>query len=214
MGDSDLQAKLADYVEDAHAMETNVLQMLGSRIATTSNAKIRAELERHKAQTERHEERLRGRLEKLGRGVSIRKETQSVIGALMKGVGDQVRGDKAGKNARDGFVTEHMEIAAYELLERLAERAGDTKTAAVARQNRRDEEAMAKKIASKWDTFLDLTLADAGIEAPRLKRSAGRSGGGARKPERTTTSKARAAARPAKDAGSSRAKKAGSRAKS
>jgi ferritin-like metal-binding protein YciE len=175
MAEEQLMTKLGDYVEDAHAMETNVLQMLNSMIATTGDAQIRRELERHREQTERHEQRLRERLEQLGRGTSLRKETQTLVGALMKGVGDQVRGDKPGKNARDGFVTEHMEIAAYELLERLADRAGDEQTARVARENRRDEEAMAKKIAAKWDKFVDLTLAEEGIEVPKRRKGAARS---------------------------------------
>lgn len=165
MSDNALQTKLGDYVEDAHAMETNVLQMLGSMISTTSDPEIRAELERHKEQTEAQEQRLRDRLEALGRSPAIRKETQTIVGALMKGVADQVRGDKPGKNARDGYVTEHMEIAAYELLERLAERAGDRETAEVARRNKREEEQMAEKIAANWDKFLDLTLDEEGIAA-------------------------------------------------
>jgi ferritin-like metal-binding protein YciE len=165
VSDNALQTKLGDYVEDAHAMETNVLQMLGSMISTTSDPEIRAELERHKEQTEAQEQRLRDRLEALGRSPAIRKETQTIVGALMKGVADQVRGDKPGKNARDGYVTEHMEIAAYELLERLAERAGDGETAEVARRNKREEEQMAEKIAANWDKFLDLTLDEEGIAA-------------------------------------------------
>ena len=163
MAAGNLQEKLVDYVEDAHAMEQNVLEMLDSMIATTRDDDIVRELEHHKMETERHEQLLRERLEAFGRDTSLRKETQSILGALMKGAVDQVRGDKAGKNARDGFVTEHMEIAAYELLERLAQRAGDEETAEIARRNRADEEAMAQKIAANWDKFLDLTLAEEGI---------------------------------------------------
>jgi ferritin-like metal-binding protein YciE len=166
---TELETKLGDYVEDAHAMESNVLQMLDSMIATTDDKQILRELEQHRKQTERHQERLRERLEDIGRGTSIRKESQTLAGALLKGVTDRVRGDKPGKNARDGFITEHMEIAAYELLERLAERAGDEKTAQIARQNRRDEESMAKKIAGNWDKFVDLTLAEEGIDAPKTR---------------------------------------------
>ena len=81
----------------------------------------------------------------------------------MKGVVDLARTDKPGKNARDGFVAEHMEIAACELLERLAEKAGDDQTAEVARENRADEKAMARKIDQSWDRFLELTLATPGV---------------------------------------------------
>lgn len=163
MAEANLQQKVIDSIEDAHAMEQNVLQMLDSMIATTRDEDIVQELEHHKMETERHEQLLRERLQALGRDASLRKEAQSIAGALMKGVADQIRGDKAGKNARDGFITEHMEIAAYELLERLAQRAGDEETAEIARRNRADEEAMAQKIASNWDKFVDLTLAEEGI---------------------------------------------------
>jgi ferritin-like metal-binding protein YciE len=163
MAETPLQQKLVDYIEDAHALEQNVLQMLNSMAATTQDEEILQEIEHHKLETERHEELLRARLEALGETPSVRKETQSLVAALAKGVTDQVRGDKAGKNARDAFVTEHVEIAAYELLERLAQRAGDEETARIAREIRADEQAMAQKIAARWDKSLDLTLAEEGI---------------------------------------------------
>ena len=112
-----------------------------------------------------HERRLRERLEAIGRGTSARKQAQAVGAALLKGVGDQARGDKAGKNARDGYMAEHLEIAAYQLLERLAQKAGDTETAEVARQNRADEEEMARRIDQNWDRALELTLEENGIRA-------------------------------------------------
>src|SRR3712207_3575754 len=165
MADDKLQQKLIDYIEDAHALEQNVSRMLDSMISTTDDPEITEMLRHHKDETERQEQRLRGRLDALGAGTSTRKEAQTIAAALMKGAADQVRGDQAGKNARDGYVTEHMEIAAYQLLERLADRAGDQETAEVARQNRAEEEAMARKIDSNWDRFLDLTLAENDIRA-------------------------------------------------
>jgi ferritin-like metal-binding protein YciE len=162
MADDKLQQKLIDYVEDAHAMEQSVSTMLDSMISTTDDPEIRSMLEHHKQETEEHERRLRERLDALGARTSTRKQAQTLATALMKGVADMARTDKPGKNARDGFVTEHMEIAAYQLLERLAKKAGDEQTAEVARQNRADDEAMARKIDSNWDKFLELTLATPG----------------------------------------------------
>src|SRR5215211_4057398 len=154
MADDKLNQKLIDYIEDAHALEQNVSTMLDSMISTTDDPEIEQILKHHKEETERQESRLRERLDALGAGTSTRKQAQTVAAALVKGAADVVRGDQAGKNARDAYTTEHMEIAAYQLLERLAEKAE------VARQNRAEEEAMAQKIDTNWDRFLDLTLAE------------------------------------------------------
>jgi ferritin-like metal-binding protein YciE len=163
MADTKLQRKLVDYVQDAHAMEQTVSTMLDSMIATTEDPEITEMLKQHKRQTQEHERRLRERLDAMGAGTSATRSVGGLGAALFKGVGDVARTDKPAKNARDGFMTEHMEIAAYELLERLAKKAGDEQTAEVARLNRADEQAMAKKIESNWDKVLDLTLATPGL---------------------------------------------------
>jgi ferritin-like metal-binding protein YciE len=93
------------------------------------------------------------------------RDAGGILGALMKGVVDAARGEKAGRNARDGYATEHMEIASYELLERVARRAGDEETAEAAAQNRKDEQRMAKLIEDNWDRFAELSLEEAGIRA-------------------------------------------------
>jgi ferritin-like metal-binding protein YciE len=161
----DLKGQLVKHIDDALAMEQNVLRMLDSMVSTTDDEEIKADLRQHKLETEQQAERLRRRLEAHGASPSMVKEAGGVVGALMKSVVDMARGEKAGRNARDGYATEHMEIASYELLERVAQRAGDEETAEVARQNRGEEEAMAKKIAARWDRYTELSLREQGITA-------------------------------------------------
>jgi ferritin-like metal-binding protein YciE len=81
----------------------------------------------------------------------------------MKSVLDKARGEKAGRNARDGYATEHLEIASYQLLERIAQRVGDEETAEAARENRKDEEAMANKLDARWEKFAELSMAEEGL---------------------------------------------------
>ena len=88
-------------------------------------------------ETEGHAQRMRERLEAHGATPSAVKQIGGIVGALAKMPLDMVRGEKAGRNARDGFATEHMEIASYELLKRIAERANDTETVDRVRRDHR-----------------------------------------------------------------------------
>ena len=161
---ADLNDQLTKHIDEALAMENNVLRMLDGMIETTHKQEIKNDLRHHKAETQEHIDRLRKRLEDRGASPSMVREAGGVMGALMKSVVDLARQEKAGRNARDAYATEHMEIASYQLLERIAERAGDTETAEVARENRADEEAMAKKIESHWDLFAELSLEEEGVK--------------------------------------------------
>jgi ferritin-like metal-binding protein YciE len=161
-----LQEKLVSQLQDAHAMEQNSKRMLDSSISIIEDEEIKRELEHHRQETEVHERLLAERLNDLGAKASTPKDLAAIGGALFKGLADQVRNDKPAKNARDDYVVEQFEIATYELLERLAKRAGDEETAEIAKRNRKDEEAMAKKIEKNWDRFVDLSVQEERTQVP------------------------------------------------
>jgi ferritin-like metal-binding protein YciE len=137
--------------------------MLDSAIANTDDQQMKELLRQHREETVHHGGRLQRRLDELGYTRSPTAEISAVVGSWFKGVGDSIRGDKPGKNLRDAFVTEHVEIAAYELLERVAMRAGDEKTAEICRINKKDEYEMARRLGEQWERAVDLTLMQAGV---------------------------------------------------
>jgi len=161
----EIEKQLVKHIDEALAMEKNVLRLLDGMIETTDDAEILQSLQRHRAETEAHETRMKQRLDAHGESPSMTREAGGMLGTLMKGVVDMARGEKAGRNARDGYATEAMEIAAYQLLERIARKAGDEETAEAARLNREDEERMANEIAENWDKFAELSLQEEGIPA-------------------------------------------------
>jgi ferritin-like metal-binding protein YciE len=164
MASEQLKEELVKHIDEALAMEQNVLRMLDGMIETTDDEEIKNELRQHKLETEQHAERLEKRLAAHDASPSTAREAAGIMGALMKGLVDMAREEKAGRNARDGYATEHLEIASYQLLERVAKAAGDEETAEVARENRADEEKMAKKIEANWDRFAELSLQEAGVK--------------------------------------------------
>ncbi|HEY6961481.1 MAG TPA: DUF892 family protein [Gaiellaceae bacterium] len=160
---STVNEELIKHIDEAHAMEQNVLRMLDGMISTTDDPEIVRELEHHKMETEGHAERMKARLEAHGATPSMVKQAGGILGALAKMPMDMIRGEKAGRNARDGFATEHMEIASYELLKRVAQRANDDETARVCDEIIEQEKAFAETIASNWDKFADLSLRESGV---------------------------------------------------
>ena len=158
-----LKAQLVKHIDEAHAMEQNVLRMLDSMISTTDDPDILRDLQQHKTETQGHADKMAARLAAYDMSPSMVRQAGGILEALAKIPLDLVRGEKAGRNARDGFATEHMEIASYELLRRIAERAGDEATAQAAGEIILEEKAMADKISANWDRFAELSLVEEGI---------------------------------------------------
>jgi ferritin-like metal-binding protein YciE len=84
---------------------------------------------------------------------------------MAKGVEAAGPSDSDGRLVRDGYVQEQTEIAAYELLCRVAERSGDTQTAEVSRRILDNERQTADKLRGTRDHATDLALREAGLTA-------------------------------------------------
>jgi ferritin-like metal-binding protein YciE len=163
---TDLNEQLVKYLTDVHALEVQALAQM--RSAPKHAAALSEAFEAHRVETERHETLVRERLAAHDASPS---RLEDLLGAI-SGKGfvlfARLNPDTPGKLAAHAFSYEHLELAAYDLLERVAERAGDADTAAVARRIRAEEDAMAARIGSAWDdvahdgpTDLDDDLADA-----------------------------------------------------
>lgn len=159
-----LQERLLGAARDAYAMEQSIRRLLDSVISATADPELVALLERHRDETDRHELLLAERLSELGDEPASPPDVGAFGGSVVKTLTDQLRGEQVAEDARDVFAAEHFEIAAYELLERLAVQAGDERTADVARRNCAEERAMVAKLDTAWDRILELSLVD--VEAP------------------------------------------------
>lgn len=168
-----LHEKLCDYVEDAHALEKSVVKNLDSMSGTLDDPALDGMLKRHRQMSRQHVQRLELRLEELGRGTSMRKQIEGMAAELMKSVSDVLRTDVPGKVGRDVYLIAHTQIAAYELLRRLAEHAGDAETVDLARSHLDGARSFADEIPGHWDDFLRLTVEEWGEDADEPQTTAG-----------------------------------------
>jgi ferritin-like metal-binding protein YciE len=159
----DLQSQLVKHLDEAHALEQTVLRMLDGLIQTSSDPELIDRLEHHKLETQQHEHLMRTRLEAHGAQPSVVRQAAGMLEAFLKMPLDLVRGEQAGRNARDAYTTEHLEIASYELLRRVAERAGDEETAQACLTILEQERAMAQFIEERWDLLTEITLREEGV---------------------------------------------------
>jgi ferritin-like metal-binding protein YciE len=163
VGMTDLESQLIKHIDEAHALEQTVVRMLDGLISSSDDPEVIDRLEHHKLETQQHESTMRRRLEAHGAQPSMVRQAAGMLEAMFKMPLDLVRGEKSGRTARDAYTTEHLEIASYELLRRVAERAGDEETAAACLEILEQERAMATYFEENWDRFAELSLREQGL---------------------------------------------------
>src|SRR3954451_8775254 len=158
MSASTLSEQLVKYLTDVHAMEVQALAQMRAAPKIAGDEELAQAYDTHRVETEQHEKLVRGRLEAHGATPS---RIEDLLGAV-SGKGfvlfARSQSDTPGKLAPHAFSYEHMELAAYELLARFAEREDDVETAEAPRRIRDEENAMAIRLAENWDRTVDASL--------------------------------------------------------
>lgn len=164
------QAKIVQYLNEAHATEVTLVRVLQEQIAMAPRGRFRTALEKHLRETRSHADRVAARRSELQGGgnplgalVGLAQDAVGQALALAKTPLDIVRGsggeEKVLKNAKDACATEALEIATYIALEHLARSVGDTETADLAASIRADEEAMLERIKQELPRLTEAVAA-------------------------------------------------------
>jgi ferritin-like metal-binding protein YciE len=152
------QRKLVRQLTNAHAMEKQAVQLLDKGASMIGDEELGRIFRAHRMQTEEHARMIAERLEAHGHGPSKLKDLAMQAGALGIGAVAGVVPDTPMRLASTAFAFEHLEIATYDLLKRLAEKAGDAETARVSDRILEEEEAAAELLGGSFGRVVELTL--------------------------------------------------------
>jgi ferritin-like metal-binding protein YciE len=167
MPDSTLDEQLVTYLTDAHAIEVQALEQMRLAPKIAGDEDLAAIFRDHFTETQEHERRVRAALEARGASPSTTKDVAGRVGGWGMVLFAKLNPDTPGKLVFHGHSYEHMELAAYELLRRVAERAGDAEVATLAREIGAQERAMADRVAARFDLAVDASLRAKDADATR-----------------------------------------------
>lgn len=150
---TDLQERIARYIDDAIALEAAAETSLKDMISDATEPEDAALFQEHLTQTATQKARLEARLKALGgeHSHNVLKDLMNKVGAvatdLLHAGKDSV--DKAARNMIQAYAVENLEVATYMALAAAATEAGDAETATLAKTIQAEEEAAAKKVYAR-----------------------------------------------------------------
>src|SRR5256885_7597647 len=149
-------AKLVQFLNEAHAKEAELEADLTAHISLTQKAPYKKRLQQHLTETKSHKRRVAQRIKQLGGDATEGVRAPGVPGAVgeIAGKGIAAVQGKLGvaraalteqaethlRNAREELREEWVEIGTYTAIEAFATEVGDKETVRLARDIRRDEE--------------------------------------------------------------------------
>jgi ferritin-like metal-binding protein YciE len=161
----DIGDQLNKYLSDAHAIESQAEQMLKKAIDIGGDPKLSRDYEEHLEQTRNHKALIEERLDARGGSSNFLKDAAMKLGALNWGTFFAAQPDTPAKLAGFAYAFEHLEIASYEQLRRVAERAGDESVAGIALTILPEERHAAETLWDGFDRAIDASLESVGVTA-------------------------------------------------
>jgi ferritin-like metal-binding protein YciE len=161
---SSLEEQITKYLTDAHSIEEQALAQMERAPAMAGDPELAQIYAQHREETRGHERAVRDELRRRGAEPSTIKDVAGKVGGWGMVLFARLNPDTPGKLAVHAYSYEHMELAAYELLKRMAQRAGDEHVRELAQRLAAQERAMADRIAERWDRAVDAALKDKNAE--------------------------------------------------
>lgn len=150
----DLGDHLNTYLADVHALEAQSQKLLEKGRDLDVPEVLRAALAHHLLETDGHLQKIERRLDDRGAAPSAIKDAMLRLGALNWGAFFGAQPDTPAKLAGFAYAVENLEVAAYELLLRVARRAGDEETVSLAESILAEEEKAAEAVADQWSVSM------------------------------------------------------------
>jgi ferritin-like metal-binding protein YciE len=154
VGPDDLGDQVNTYLADLHALEGQSKELMEKSKEMDVPSPLEEAFTHHLAETEGHLRKLESRLDERGATPSALKDAALRLGALNWGLFFAAQPDTPAKLAGFAYAVENLEVAAYELVLRVARRAGDEETAALAESILSEEKAAARAVADQWSVSM------------------------------------------------------------
>src|SRR3954454_4572056 len=156
--------QLTKDLTDAHSIEEQALVQMKAAPKIAGTPALTAIFSEHVTESAEHERLVRAALEQRGAKPSTAKDIAGRAGGYGMALFAKLNPDTPGKLIMHAYSYEHMELAAYELLRRAAEHAGETPVVELAQRIGAEERAMADRLAEHWDDAVEASLQAKDVE--------------------------------------------------
>ncbi|HET8608092.1 MAG TPA: DUF892 family protein [Gaiellaceae bacterium] len=163
----DIRTQLTKYLTDAHSIEEQALAQLRTAPDIAGARELAGVYREHLSETEIHEQTIRRLLEERGAKPSATKDAVMKLGGKGFLLFARLQPDTPGKLHAHSLSYEALELASYELLCRVAERAGEEGVADAAEWIRGEERRMIDRLEERFDLAVAASLREKGAQDVR-----------------------------------------------